>query len=177
MDIRDDEDFVINVDDELNRAEADDLLEDECCYCLYKNLRGGSVGRKLKRKCTKFCIAELVCGFSLFVITAYEERNLGGSAYLLSIEYGATLVALQYCVSIPSVILGTTTFFAVKYWASLVTNRELFIKLQYINLFYLCILFIITVWCTIAFFLIFKDVDWQGVSNLIAIILKINNAP
>lgn len=76
MDIRDEGEFIIDVDDEINRAEADDLLEDECCYCLYKILRGGNIGRKLKRKCFKFCIAELVCGFSLLVITAFEGQDI-----------------------------------------------------------------------------------------------------
>ena len=75
MDIRDEDDFVIDVDDEINRAEADDLLEDECCYCLYKTLRGRNIGRKLKRKFFKFCIAELVCGFGILVIAAYEGES------------------------------------------------------------------------------------------------------
>jgi hypothetical protein len=73
MDFDDDEDrFVVNVDNEINRAEADDLLEDECCYCLYKNLRGGNAGRKLKRKAFKFCIWELVCGMGILIVSGVE---------------------------------------------------------------------------------------------------------
>lgn len=86
MDIRDesDDEFVVEVDDEINRAEADDLLEDECCYCLYKFLRGRNCGRKLKRKAFKFCIAELVCGFGLLVISGYEglDMRVCSAAYL-----------------------------------------------------------------------------------------------
>ena len=83
---------------------------------------------------------------------------------MLSTEYGATLLELQFWVAVPSLIIGIVTFFAVKYWASLVTNRELFVKLQYINIFYLAILFVITLWCTVVLFLTFKDVDWEEVS-------------
>ena len=74
MDIRDadDDGFVLHVDEEINRAEADDLLEDECCYWLYKSLRGGNVGRKLKRKFFKFCWAENICGIGILSISAYE---------------------------------------------------------------------------------------------------------
>ena len=83
---------------------------------------------------------------------------------MLSTEYGATLLQLQYSVAVLSLIIGIATFFSVKYWASLVTNRALFVKLQYINIFYLCILCIITIWTTIAMFLTFKDVDWSQVN-------------
>jgi hypothetical protein len=72
MDIEDESDVVIHVEDQIDAEEADDLLEDECGYSLFKMLRGRNTGRKLKRKVFKFAIAELTCGFALFSIAVYE---------------------------------------------------------------------------------------------------------
>jgi hypothetical protein len=74
MDIDEENPVILDVDDEINRAEADDLMEDECCYCLYKMLRGRSVGRQLKRACFKIACWELICGFGLLVISGYESK-------------------------------------------------------------------------------------------------------
>jgi hypothetical protein len=161
MDIEDQDDVILQVDEEINRAEADDLLEDECCYCLYKMLRGKSVGRRLKRKLFKFAIAENICGFGIFCITAYEDTRLGSSYYVTTATYGSTLLNLQYAVAFLSLIIGIPTALAVKYWGSMVTNRNLLVKLMYINLLYLFILFVIMIWCVVVLFLTFRGVNWS----------------
>jgi hypothetical protein len=52
---------------------------------------------------------------------------------------------------------------AIKNWASLVTNRQLFIKLMYVNLLYLVLAFAITGWFVSVFFLTFRGVKWDEV--------------
>jgi hypothetical protein len=56
-----------------DEKEADDLLEDECCYNVFVSLRGRTPGRKMKRTLFKFHIAQLICGFSIFAIACYES--------------------------------------------------------------------------------------------------------
>jgi hypothetical protein len=56
-----------------DEREADELLEDECCYKVFVSLRGRTPGRRMKRTLFKFHIAQLICGFSIFAIACYES--------------------------------------------------------------------------------------------------------
>jgi hypothetical protein len=97
-------------------------------------------------------------------------QELGSSYYLTGSDYGSPLINLQAAVSVLSLIIGVLTAFSVKYWSSLVTNRSLFIKLLYINIFYMCMMFFITLWCAVALFMSFRKTDWSKVSNILFIL-------
>ena len=99
------------------------------------------------------------------------DRALGLSPFLSSDLYGATILSLHYATCIPAFIHGIIMMISIKNWASLVTNRQLFIKLLYVNLLYLVLAFSITGWFISVFFLTFKGVKWDEVIILPAYLL------
>lgn len=77
----DDEDMNYTEDDNRTRAvnkreNPDAEFEGEWGYALIKALRGKSAGRRLKRNIFKFGVFQLVCNFSLLMITIQESKCL-----------------------------------------------------------------------------------------------------
>ena len=62
----------LHIQDEPKFVDPDEEFEEECCFWLFKLLRGRNTGRRLKRKLFKYALINLVIGFPLLVLTAYE---------------------------------------------------------------------------------------------------------
>ena len=60
-----------------------------------------------------------------------------------------------------ALVISGITLIGFKYWASLVTNRDLLQKLLTGLLMYGVVQFIFTLWATCVLFLVFRGVDWE----------------
>lgn len=166
-DDEDDEDMNYTEDDNRSRAvnkkeNPDDEFEGEWGYALIKALRGKSPGRRLKRNIFKFGVFQLVCNFSLLMITIQENRNFNGLGYFEDTKYGAGLLNLMWVVSLPSFLFGLVSMAAVRNWASLTTNRTLLSNLMRVYIVVSFLLFVFTLWLTCVLFLMFRGVkDWS----------------
>jgi Na+/melibiose symporter-like transporter len=87
-------------------------------------------------------------------------NKFGGLSYYVSRDQGMSLTELQYWECILALLISFLLAIALKYWASLVTNRDLLQKLLTMLLFYGTFQFIMTLWCLCTLFLVFKSVDW-----------------
>eukprot|EP01031_Cornospumella_fuschlensis_P030156 gene30156-36428_t len=146
---------------EAQRRE-DEEYEGECGYLLMRALRGKTVGRRLRRKLFKFGLAQLFCGFPLWVMAILETENFTNTSQFDTARFGSSLIALTWCVSFPSFLIGIATMIAFKNWASLVTNRRLLVDLMRIYTAALIIIFILSVWLACAMFLTFRGVNNWG---------------
>jgi hypothetical protein len=61
----------------------EDDYEEECCFWLVKALRGGTTGRKLKRKIFKYGVISIIVCISLLIITACEGKASVAITYYL----------------------------------------------------------------------------------------------
>ena len=66
------DDNFLDIQNEPHIVDPDEEFEGECCFWLMKLLRGHNVGRRLKRKVFKYALLNLIVGFPMLVITAYE---------------------------------------------------------------------------------------------------------
>lgn len=148
---------------EAQRRE-DEEYEGECGYLLMRALRGKTVGRRLRRKLFKYGLFQLFCGFPLFILAILEVENFTNTSQFDTARFGSSLIALTWCVSLPSFLLGIASMTAFKNWASLVTNRRLLVDLMRIYTAALLIIFILAVWLACAMFLTFRKVKNWGVS-------------
>lgn len=104
--------------------------------------------------------------FCYSFITLFSGQSFNNVKYFDTTPYGASLQSLMWCVSLPTVFLGLTTMTAVRYWASLTTNRKLLGSLIRIYVAVFALIFLFTLWCTCVLFLTFSGIrDW-GVSGM-----------
>jgi len=123
-------------------------------------LRGTTTGRMLKRDIFKTGLAAFSAGMVLLIITMHEQYNFGYSSYFDTVQVGLSLMQLMWLTSLPSVVFGLFSFVIVKFWASLVTNRNFVIILMRI---YMVIVFCfigIICWCIAGNIITFKGVKW-----------------
>ena len=139
----------------------DDEFADECGYSLIKALRGSSTGRQLKRAVFKVGCYQLLYSVPIFLMSCYVDNNLAHISNYYIMENGSSLIGLQFGTSILGCITGGLCLYMVKYWSTMVTNRELLVKFMWILLFFL-VLYFILILCTIAkLFHVFKNMDWN----------------
>jgi hypothetical protein len=148
--------------------------ENECGYWLIKLFRGRTLGRRLKRELCKLSLFELLTGTVMLTLTIVDQVNFSITPYFTISEYGGSLLSLQYSVAFSALIFGFAGILAIKYWASLVTNRELLGKILRIYQFCLVIFFTISLWCLCAIFLTFRNVKWNVSQSLLNFILPYN---
>lgn len=72
-----------------------------------------------------------------------------------------SLTQLQYSESLLALFISFLLLLALKYWPSLVTNRDLLQKLLTLLMLYGTFQFIMTLWCLCTLFLVFNSVNWE----------------
>jgi Na+-driven multidrug efflux pump len=89
------------------------------------------------------------------------EQKYGKRSYFVTRQYGQSVIDLMYWSCVLALFISAFILVGLKYWASLVTNRELLQKLVGCVLIYGTIQFIFTLWATCVHFLVFKGIDWE----------------
>ncbi len=107
----------------------DILYQDEFLYWLVKLLRGSTAGRRIKRSVFKISIVGIVCSVALAIIAYLEARLYSFSSYFNTSPYGMTLQGLMNAATTTEAFMSVMSLIFIKYWASVVTNRKLFIQL------------------------------------------------
>ena len=126
--------------------------------------------RRIKREIFKFGTIQLVCGIALFVIAYQEDRNFFLSQYFIQNNYGSNLQSLMWLCAFGGVIMGVISMVMIRYWSSLVTNRELLSSILKLYMFIFFIFFIFVLWTTCVVFLTFSGVKrWSANEDLKAI--------
>jgi len=156
------DDNFLDIQNEPHIVDPDEEFEGECCFWLMKLLRGFNVGRRLKRKVFKYALLNFIVGFSMLVITVYEEQSWGLMKMFANTVGGLSLIQVQYFVSFLALIIFFTLLFGLYHWASLVTNKDLLQKLVFIVLAYGAMQFIMTIYWTVTFFISFRGVDFEN---------------
>jgi hypothetical protein len=139
----------------------DDEYSGECGWWIVVMLRGKSTGRKLKRDIFKVALSMLVFGFVLFVCTVFINRNFSATPYFGVENLGATLLSLLWLVSFPSCLEGILLMLFVKYWATLVTNREILLNLMRGTMIIMFMLLVSTGWCIGCMIMAFRGVRFM----------------
>ena len=107
-------------------------------------------------------LLQLYMGIPMFIISCIEDDRFGFTRYFKPVHYGASLLDLQYTCSIFAILFGILGILAVHHWASLVSNKELFLKLsrglQFILLFQLGF----GLWCISVLFTLFQNTEWDA---------------
>jgi hypothetical protein len=87
-------DIEKDVPEDVAATAADDghEYEDMPFYWIYKLLRGNTAGRRIKRAVFKFGVFQVVCGFSLMVITMQEQVTYSFEPTFTIPVYGASLL-------------------------------------------------------------------------------------
>ena len=128
------------------------------------------MGRKTKRCVFYVALMQLACCFALLVIAYIEDRLWALSVFFQSSRYGAALQPLMWLVCAPGFTMGIMSLVFLKYWASLVTNRALFLNILRIYIVAQCVEIFSIVWCIAVLFLTFQPVkDWSASVNVAAI--------
>lgn len=70
----------------------------------------------------------------------------------------------MWCISVPSLFMGFVTMMAVRYWASLTTNRKLLGQLFKLYVVAMALIFMFTLWTACVLFLTFSSIKRWGVS-------------
>jgi len=115
-------------------------------------------------------LIHIICGAVLLIVAMIEDASLANSSYIMIPKYGISVHDLTFMVCVPAILLGLISLIAVKYWASLVTNRVLLGNLIRSYMASCVILFICTLWCTCVLFLTFEKVkSWKSTIELASI--------
>lgn len=123
-------------------------------------LRGTTTGRMLKRDIFKTGLTSFTAGMVLLIITVHEQYNFGYSSYFDTVQAGLSLMQLMWLVSLPSVLFGVMSFVIVKFWASLVTNRNIVILIMRVYMVIVFCLIGVICWCIAGLLITFKGVKW-----------------
>jgi hypothetical protein len=70
----------------------DDADEEPPFAWVGKMLQGNTTGRRIKSAIFKFGMYQVICGFSLLVITLHEQVEFSLVPDLITIQYGASLL-------------------------------------------------------------------------------------
>ena len=161
----DDESVMIDIDDDhisTNTPGGEEEFDNECGYFLVKMLRGNTLGRQIKREVFKLSIFEIIYGIAIFLISCYESVTFGSlDGYFTGSKYGGSILGMQMVCSIGSILFSIFSWLSMKYWSSLVTNRELLASILKLYQFLLIIHFAICLWSLNALFATFENTDWQ----------------
>ena len=145
-----------------NWVDPDILYQDEFGYWLVKLLRGSTCGRILKRCVFKIAMVGLVCSIAIFVITYLEARLFSFTRWFQTSPYGTSLQVLMWLSSITVMFMSVMSLLFIKYWASTVTNRKLFIQLLRLYIVLQIGTCIFGVWMLVILYYTFEEVDrWQ----------------
>ena len=79
----------------------------------------------------------------------------------LILEHGGSIIEMQFVTSLGALIITGFTWLSMKFWASLVTNRELLGGLLKLYQLLLILHFAIVLWSINALGATFEDVDWR----------------
>jgi len=136
-------------------------FEGEFIYTLTRSLRGSHSGRRFKRTLFKFGFILLVCGFALLTITCLIEENFKRQPQYATSRYGSDVLTLMFCTSVLANVFAIVTLLAVRYWGSLVTNRDLLVNLFKIYSLVLLVAALIGIWTLMTNVLTFTRIkDW-----------------
>ena len=159
--VEEDNSVVLQIGESDDGSLPEEDYENECGYWLIKMFRGRTLGRRLKRELFKLSLFELLTGTVMLILTIVDQANFSVTPYFTISQYGGSLLSLQYTVAFSALTFGFAGILAIKYWASLVTNRELLGKILRIYQFFLVVFFTISLWCLCAIFLTFRNVKWN----------------
>ena len=124
------------------------------CYSCINFLRGDTLGREIKRIVFKLGIVQLTLGGLLLFVTIYE--HFSNLSYFLHVNYGASIVVYQYIVAAVGLLCGFFSIVAMRYWASLCTNRVLLGNLLRIYQSLMVLLFFVALVSIVVIFITFK---------------------
>lgn len=148
----------------------DDDTKGDIGHWLAGLFKGATVGRKIKRLVLNFTGWQLFFGFSLLVIACDESTNYQpgvGTGWFTTIKFGSSVLNLTWVVAFPSFGMSLLSIFAMRNWASLVTNRELFQSLLRIYLVFFVLMFLLAAWGLAVTFGIFNNVDFNKINPVI----------
>ena len=152
---------TVDFPESVKDLENDDEYDGECGYWLITLLRGRTTGRKLKRNIFKVGLSQGLSGFILLCITVYIQRNYAYESYFNTFRLGATLMSLMWLVSFPSVLAGIFSMLIVKFWPSLVTNRQLIINLTRMYMVIMFMLLVSVCWCIASLIVTFNGIRFM----------------
>jgi hypothetical protein len=156
------EGVALDLESDFGSINEEDAFDGEFGYSLYQAIfLGDSHGRQTKRDVFLLACLQLYCGLPLFIISANEDHNYQFTPYFEYAKYGLTLLSLQYGVAITALLLGTLQMLAVYHWVSLVTNRELVVKLLKLLVGSVLVTFAVTLYCVSVLFLTFDGVQFR----------------
>lgn len=162
----DDDGSVVQLDIEADHSPTlegeEEEYDNECGYFIVKMLRGTTLGREMKREVFILATYESVFGISIFLISVYEDQVFGAiDGYLTDNNYGGSILGMQFVCSIGALILASCGFLAIRYWSSLVTNRQLLGDILKLYQVILVIHFTICLWSLNALCATFKHTIWE----------------
>jgi hypothetical protein len=150
--------------------DPDVLYGDEFGYWVIKLLRGPSVGRRIKRCVFKIMLITFACNVALMVMAYLEDRMYAMSAYFSTSPYGATLQILMWLTCIPGIFMAVMSLLFLKYWSSIVTNRNLFSQMCRVYMVGYIVCLSLASWMMAVLLLMFEPVErWTDDMNLVQI--------
>jgi hypothetical protein len=153
--------------------DPDEEYSQECGYSLIQTLRGSSTGRQMKRCLFWLSLYQLAYGVPVFIMSVYEDNNFSSMNYYTAYSSGSSLLGLQYGTSILALIFGLMGFAAVRYWSTMVTNRDLLVNLLVVYQVVLLIMWIMIIVTIAKLFGNFEDIDWKGFTGQVLLPLYI----
>lgn len=155
----DSEDVVFNFKD---YTEIDEEYEGECGYCLISELRGTTIGRKLKRIIFTFGVYQCIAGFVLTLIGISGANNPQlQKVYNISKMNSPDLQTLTLLTGIFTFLWGIGSMCIFKLWGAFCTSRLLLITIMKIYMFIDMICLIFSLWTVIILFACFEGVDFR----------------
>jgi len=143
------------------RFNPDEEFGAEFGYGLIKALRGSSIGRQTRRCLFWLGMYKFLYGIPIFVLACYEDYNLNFMPYFTAYSNGSSLMGLQYGTSFLALFTGTLCWLMVKYWSSMVTNRDLLVDILKVYQAIIVLYLILVIVTMDKVFTVFKDVDWN----------------
>lgn len=119
----DDSDIEIDMGDDEGLLNADSQYEDEFGYGMIVLLRGRTTGRRVKRELCCFTTYQLITGTALYIIADKVARTQYIMKFLETKDSGA--LGWMWAVSEMCFVWAGVTVLILRFWASLVTNRNL----------------------------------------------------
>jgi len=156
----DEEDGYVGAGSNRRRwVNPDILYQDEFGYWLVKLLRGSTSGRRIKRCVFKIAVVGIVCSIALIVISYLESYLYSFSAYFNTSPFGATLQSLMYVAAYSEAFMSVMSLVFVKYWASVVTNRKLFVQVLRLYMIMQLATSILGIWMVWVLYKTFEKID------------------
>jgi len=152
------------VDSSTDRGpfDPDEEYAMEWGYSLLKTLRGSSVGRQMKRCLFWLGCYHMLYGLPMFILAIYADNYFSFMREWGHYKSGSSLLGLVYGTSFLALFFGTLNLASVRYWSSLVTNRDLLVNLMGVYQVILVLMWIMVIVTIAKLFDMFDGIDWTS---------------